>query len=250
MNRSMNRPLFSRPLLAAAAACSLFGTATAQAATATNVMNNIVTLADACDIVAIGIDFGVKSAPIPAAGYAAQVTTNTSTGNAITGNTAHPRAAADSATTGDGTTGNNTLSLVTGVAALDGAVATVLSTVIGALPGVYVACTATPTSISLVSSAAGSTAFTFPTTLGGVPTGTFTGKMAGVGQGATASNTVDYSITFAGTPVATTIPGGAALGLPTLFIAPFTAIGAIPGTQTGTVVPGQYWDGAIATLNF
>jgi len=238
-----------RRLTALAAASALFAGA-AQAGSATNVMNNIVTLADACDIVAIGIDFGVKSAPIPAAGYAAQVTTNTSTGNAVTGNTAHPNAAADSATTGDGTTGNNSLGLVTGVSALDGAVSTVLSTVIGALPGVYVACTATPTSITLVSAASGATPYNFPITLGGTPSGTFTGKMAGVGQGATASNTVDYSITFAGTPVSTTVPGGAALGLPSLFIAPFTAIGAIPGTQTGTVVPGQYWDGAIATVNF
>jgi len=238
-----------RRLTALAAASALFAGA-AQAGSATNVMNNIVTLADACDIVAIGIDFGVKSAPIPAAGYAAQVTTNTSTGNAVTGNTAHPNAAADSATTGDGTTGNNSLGLVTGVSALDGAVSTVLSTVIGALPGVYVACTATPTSITLVSAASGATLYNFPVTLGGTPSGTFTGKMAGVGQGATASNTVDYSITFAGTPVSTTVPGGAALGLPSLFIAPFTAIGAIPGTQTGTVVPGQYWDGAIATVNF
>ncbi len=245
----MNKPLFCHRLMTALAAATLCA-GSAQAATQTNVMNNIVTLADACDIVAIGIDFGVKSAPIPAAGYAAQVATNTATGNAVTGNTAHPKAALDSATTGDGTTGNNSLALLTGVSALDGAVSTVLSTVIGALPGVYVACTTAPTSITLVSTAAGATSYNFPTTLGGVPAGTFTGKMAGVGQGATGSNTVDYSITFAGTPVSTTIPGGAALGLPSLFIAPFTALGAIPGTQTGTVVPGQYWDGAIATVNF
>jgi len=241
---------FPRRLMTALAAAAFCVAGNAHAGSATNVMNNIVTLADACDIVAIGIDFGVKSAPIPAAGYAAQVTTNTTTGNTVTGNTAHPKAAADSATTGDGTTGNNSLSLLTGVAALDTAVTTVLSTVIGVLPGVYVACTATPTSITLVSSAVGATPYSFPTGLATLPSGTFTGKMAGVGQGATAANTVDYSITFAGTAVNTAVPGGAALGLPSLFIAPFTAIGAIPGTQTGTVVPGQYWDGAIATVNF
>ncbi len=235
-------------LAAAAAALCLAGNA--HAGSQTNVMNNIVTLADACDIVAIGIDFGVKSAPIPAAGYSGQVATNTTTGNTTTGNTAHPKAAADSAATGDGTTGNNSLSLLTGIAALDSTVSTLLSTVIGALPGVYVACTATPTSITLVSSAAGATVYNFPTTLGATPSGSFSGKMAGVGQGASASNTVDYSITFSGTPAATTVTGGAVLGLPSLFIAPFTAAGAIPGTQSGTVVPGQYWDGATATVNF
>jgi len=247
----MKLSAFSRRLIVSVAA----GTATlaagvAQAGSATNVMNNIVTLADACDIVAIGIDFGVKSAPIPASGYSAVVTTNTSVGNTVTGNTAHPNAASDSASTGDGTTGNNSLSLATGISALDGTVSTVLSTVIGALPGVYVACTATPTSITLVSSASGASAYSFPVSLGSVPSGSFTGKMQGVGQGATASNSVDYSITFAGTPVSTAISGGAALGLPNIFVAPFTAIGSIPGTQTGTVVPGQYWDGATATVNF
>lgn len=240
--------LLRRQMTLLAAALCMAGSA--HAGSQTNVMNNIVTLADACDIVAIGIDFGVKSAPIPAAGYAAQVLANTTVGNTVTGNTSHPKAAADSASTGDGTSGNNALGLVTGVSALDTAVSTVLSTVVGALPGVYVACTTTPTSITLVSSGSGSTPFNFPTTLGAVPSGTFTGKMAGVGNGATAANTVDYSITFAGTSVSTAVPGGAALGLPTLFIAPFTAIGTIPGTQSGTVVPGQYWDGAIATVNF
>lgn len=227
-----------------------FASTTAQAGSQTNLMNNIVTLADACDIVAIGIDFGVKSAPIPASGYSAQTLTNTTTGNALTGNGSHVKAAADSATSGDGTTGNNALSLSTGVSALDPLVSTVLSTVIGALPGVYLACTTTPTSITLVSSAAAAVPYAFPTSLGGLPSGTFTGKMAGVANGATAANTVDYSITFAGTPVSTAIPGGAALGLPTIFIAPFLAVGAIPGTQTGTVVPGQYWDGAVATVNY
>lgn len=231
-------------------AAALLYTGSAQAGSVTNVMNNIVTLADACDIVAIGIDFGVKSAPIPAAGYSAQVTTNTTAGQTVTGNTAHPNAAADSAATGDGTSGNNTLELVTGVSALDGAVSTLLSTVVGSLPGVYVACTATPTSITLVSAAPGATPYNFPTALSTLPSGTFTGKMTGVGQGATAANTVDYSITFAGVAADTTIPGGALLGLPSLFIAPFTATGAIPGTQTGTVAPGQYWDGATATVNF
>lgn len=245
----MNQNNFPRRMMSVLAA-ALCVAGSAHAGSQTNVMNNIVTLADACDIVAIGIDFGVKSAPIPASGYAAQVTTNTSTGNAVTGNTAHPKAAADSASTGDGTSGNNSLALLTGVSALDGAVSTVLSTVVGALPGVYVACTATPTSITLVSTASGATLYNFPTTLGALPSGTFSGKMAGVGQGAIASNTVDYNITFAGVAVNTTVPGGGALGLPSLFIAPFTAIGAIPGTQTGTVVPGQYWDGAIATVNF
>ena len=246
----MNQNQFPRRLIAAIATAAFCVAGNAQAASQTNVMNNIVTLADACDIVAIGIDFGVKSAPIPASGYAAQVTTNTTTGNLLTGNTAHPKAAADSASTGDGTTGNNSLALLTGVSALDAAVSTVLSTVIGGLPGVYVACTTTPTSITLVSTASGSTPYSFPTTLGALPSGTFSGKMTGVGQGAGATNTVDYNITFAGTAVNTAITGGAALGLPSLFIAPFTAIGSIPGTQTGTVVPGQYWDGAIATVNF
>lgn len=241
MIKHQNTNMTIRTLLSAACIAAMAAAAPVHAGSQTNTMTNIVTFADACDIAAIGIDFGVNPLAIPAGGITS-VNANTSTGNAVTGNTDHPNAAADG-----GAANDDTLSLTTGVAAVDTAISTALSTVIGNLPGVYVACTATPTAITVTSSAAGSTPYSLPVTVGGVPAGNFAGKMAGVGGGAGAANTVDYTITFTGTP-ATSDPAG--LGIVTLFIAAYTASGTIPQAQTGTVVSGFYADAAVAQVDF
>lgn len=213
----------------------------AHAGSQTNTMTNIVTLADACDIVAVGVDFGIQAASIPAAGITS-ATPNTAAGNLISGNTGHPNAAVDG-----GVGNDDTLSLTTGIGVLDTAITTVLSTVVQALPGVYVACTTAPTAITLTSSASGATTYNLPTALASSPSGTFSGTLAGVGGGATAANTIDYSMSFIGTPV-NTDPGG--LGLVTLFVGGFTATGTISGSQSGTIVPGFYADAAVAQVDF
>lgn len=215
--------------------------AAAMADSQTNTMTNIVTLADACDIAAIGVDFGVQAASIPGAGIIS-ATANTATGNAITGNTDHPSAGVDG-----GAGNDDDLALTTGIGVLDTAISTVLSTVIGVLPGVYVACTTSPTAITVTSSAAGATPYSLPTALLGTPSGSFAGEMAGVGGGATGANTLDYTLSFIGSPV-NTDPGN--LGLVTLFIGAFTATGTISGSQSGTVVPGYYEDAAVAQVDF
>lgn len=211
-----------------------------QAQTETNTMTNIVSVADACDIVAVGADFGVTTVPIPAAGIIS-LTPNTTVGNLVSGNTAHPGAALDG-----GAGNDDQLALVTPVAALNGVISTLLSAISTAAPGVYVACTTTPTSITVASGGAGTSAYSLPTAVGGVPAGSFAGKMTGVSGGAGSGNTINYTLTFLGTAVST--PAGA--GLPNVFTAAFLATGNIPATQAGTVVPGFYTDTATATINF
>ena len=214
------------------------------AATATNTMTNIVTLADACDIVAIGLDFGISSAPIPASGIiATALQPNSTVGNLVTGNASHPDAGADG-----GAGNDDELALVTPIGALNGVLTAALTLVVGNVPGVHVACTTTPTSISVTSSGAGATPYQLPTALLGVPAGNFVGRMAGVGGGASAANTVDYNLTFLGTPV--NVNTGIT-GLPALFLGEFAVVlGTIPGTQSGTVVPGFYTDAALAVVEF
>lgn len=213
----------------------------AQADTLTNTMTNIVTVVDSCDIVAVGVDFGLVGAAIPTAGISS-VVANSSAGNLITGNTTHPNAAAD------GDAGNDdVLTLSTGISALDSAISTVLSTVVGTVPGIYVACTTTPSAITVTSSGAGATSYSLPTTLSTAPVGTMAGKLTGVGGGAGASNTVDYTMVYAGAPVSSD-PGN--LGLVNLYVAAYTVTGLISATQTGTVVPGFYADAAVAQVDF
>lgn len=213
----------------------------AHADSLTNTMTNIVTVVDSCDIVAVGVDFGVVGAAIPAAGISS-VVANSSAGNLITGNTTHPNAAAD-----DGAGTDDVLTLNTGISALDGAISTVLSTVVGNVPGIYVACTTTPTAITVTSTGSGATTYNLPTTLAAAPVGTMAGKMAGVGGAATASNTVDYTMVFAGAPVVSD-PGS--LGLVNLYVAAYTVTGLISATQSGSVVPGFYADAAVAQVDF
>lgn len=206
------------------------------AGTATNNMTSIATVADACDIVGIGVDFGVTTVPLPTAGLTS-VTPNTTIGNASTGNTTNPQSAAD------GGAASDTLSL-TAPGALGTAINAVLAGVTLALPGVYVACTSAPTAIT-VASGSGAT-YSLPVAIGGAPTGSLAGTMSGVGGGATAANEIDYTLTFVGSPVSTAVAG-----LPTgLFVGTFTATGNVPAAQSGTVVPGYYADVATAQVDF
>lgn len=219
---------------AVAGAIALACTA-ASAGSVTNNITSIATVADACDIVGIGVDFGITTVPLPSAGLTS-VTPNTAVGNTSTSNTAHTNAGADG--------GADDTLVLNAPDPLGTAINTVLAGVSLALPGVYVACTSSPTAIS-VTSAAGSS-YSLPVTLGATPTGSFAGKMSGVGGGAAGTNQIDYTLTFLGTPVSTAVAG-----LPAgLFIGAFTATGAVPGTQSGTVVPGYYSDVATAQVDF
>jgi len=215
--------------------------ASASAGSATNTMTSVATVTDSCDIVAVGLDFGVTSLPIPTAGILS-TTPNTSAGNAVTGNSVHPNAA------DDGGAGNDDeLTLNTPDAITTGLISTVLGTISTAASGVFVACTSSPTAITVTSGGAGATPYSLPTAIAGTPTGSFAGKLTGVGGGAGGANTLDYTMTFLGTPVSTAIGGGLPL---TLFTAAFLATGTVLGTQSGTVVPGYYADVATAQVDF
>ncbi|MDX1803010.1 MAG: hypothetical protein R3292_02940 [Alcanivorax sp.] len=215
-------------------------------AAVTNTMTNIVTLADACDVVAIGTDFGVLSAPIPAAGVNNVITANTAAGNAITGNTAHPNAGADG-----GAGNDDALTLTTPIAALNTALAAILDPITSqalTVPGVYVACTTPPATITLDGPRMTGGAATFSTTTTTATAGpVVTSVMDGVGGGAVATtNQVNYQLDFTETVVNQDV-----LGLVTLFTGVFTSIGSIPGDQTGnTVVAGNYTDVLTATVEF
>jgi hypothetical protein len=222
------------------AACGLaLASFAALADTATNTMTSVATVTDACDIVAVGLDFGVTSMPIPSAGIIS-TTPNTSVGNAVTGNTMHPYAADDGGA-------DDTLTLNTPDATTTTLISAVLGAISTAASGVFVACTTTPTAITVTSGAGGSTPYSLPTTLGGSPVSSFSGKMSGVGGGAAGSNQLDYTLTFVGAPVSTAIVGGLPV---TLFTAAFVATGMVPAAQSGTIVPGFYADVATAQVDF
>ncbi|HUS23757.1 MAG TPA: hypothetical protein VM369_02325 [Candidatus Binatia bacterium] len=233
--------MISKAIRTAAAAAAALVAAGAQAGSQSNTMTNIATVADACDIVAVGVDFGITTVPLPATGIIA-VTPNTSLGNLVTGNTSHPSAAVDG-----GAGNDDTLSLATPISALNSLISPLLSGVVGALPGLYVACTTSPTSVQLLSAAAGAVSYNLPISLGGLPVGTYSGRMTGVGGGATGANSIDYTMTFIGSPVSTAVGGGFPLSV---FIGAFTVTGTIPAAQSGTIVPGYYRDSATAQVNF
>ena len=229
----------STMMKSAAASAAVLMAAQAHAGSATNTMTNIVTVADACDIAAVGVDFGITTFPLPGTGMVSAIA-NSSTGNAITGNTGAPGAGADGGSGDD-------LTLTTPLSAVNGVLTTALSTLtglgLGTLPGVYVMCTTAPTSITLTS---GSNTVSLGTTTS-LYTGTFNSKMAGTGSGATASNEISYSLSLIGTPVSTAVTG-----LPVnIFSAAYLVTGTIPASQSGnTIVPGTYSDTATATVNF
>lgn len=213
----------------------------ASAGSATNTLTSIATVTDSCDIVAVGLDFGITHMPL-ATGGITSTTPNTTAGNAVSGNSVNPSAA------DDGGAGNDdALSLSMPDATTSGLINTVLSAITTTAAGVFVACTTTPTSITVTSSASGASAYSLPVTIGGTPSSTFSGKMAGIGGGASGSNLMNYTITFTGAPVSTAIGGGLPLNL---FTASFLATGNVPATQPGTIVPGYYADVATAQVNF
>lgn len=221
------------------AVAGLVAAGAANAGTATNTMTNIVTVTDVCDIVAIGVDFGITTVPIAASGLVS-VNPNTTTGNAVTGNTANPDAAKDG-----GASNDDVLQLTTPDSTLNTALAPLVSAVSTTAPGIYVACTTTPSSISLLSAAAGAASYALPVTLGASPTGTYSGTMSGIGGGASSSNQIAYTMTFVGAPTSTVVTGTV-----NLFLGSFVATGTIPSAQSGTIVPGYYADVATATVNF
>lgn len=223
---------------AALAAClALLPVAVHAAGSSAGSMSNYATVADACDVAATGVDFGITTFPLPAAGITS-TTANTATGNAITGNTGVSGAGAD---TGD------SLSVSTSVGAIDLVVNTALSTLtavgLGTLPGVYVICTTTPTSITLAS---GSNSVNLSVSAG-ASTATFTSKMSGTGGSASSANQISYTLTLSGTPVSAGVTG-----LPiNVFSAAYLATGTISSSQPGnTIVSGSYSDVATATVNF
>lgn len=206
------------------------------AGTETNTMTNIVTVADACDVVATGLDFGITILPIPSIGIPS-VLANTALGNTVTGNAGlNPGAGRDGGV-------DDTLRLVTPIGAINTVINTVLASVNVGVPGVYVVCTTAPTAITLRS---GTNLLNLPTTTTAF-TGTFNGKMTGVGGGAGAANAINYALTVVGTPVSTAVTG-----LPVnVFVAAFAAVGLIPGAQGGnSIVPGYYTDTATAQVDF
>lgn len=229
----------STTIQTAAATAAFLIAAQANAGSVTNTMTNIVTVADACDVAAVGVDFGITTFPLPGTGLISAIA-NTSTGNAITGNTGAPGAGADGGA-------GDALSLTTPLGAVNGVITTALSTLtglgLGTLPGVYVVCTTSPTSITLTS---GANTVSLGTSTS-LYTGTFSSKMSGSGGGASGSNQISYSLALTGTPVSTAV-----VGLPVnIFTGAYLVTGTIPASQTGnTVVPGTYSDTATATVNF
>lgn len=226
----------STMIQSAVASAAMLVAAQANAGSVTNTMTNIVTVADACDIVATGVDFGITTIPMPAAGVPS-VLANTATGNAVTGNAGlNPSAGADGGAA-------DALDLTTPVAAVNTVINGLLSSINVSVPGVYVVCTTSPTSITLTS---GANTLSLGTAISAF-SGTFSSKMTGVGGGASGSNAISYNLTIVGTPVSTAVAG-----LPVnVFTAAFVATGLIPASQTGnTIVPGYYSDTATATVNF
>lgn len=219
----------------------MLASSAAFAGSVTNTMTSIASVTDSCDVVAVGIDFGITSLPIPAAGITT-TTPNTAAGNLLTSNTANPSAG------DDGGSGNDDqLTLSTPDPATNTLITTLLGTLNTTVPGVFVACTTTPTAITVTSGVAGA-AYNLPTALATTPSGTFSGKMEGVGGGATAANTMDYTLTFTGMAASTDVTGGL---LPvTVFTAAYLATGNIPFAQSGTLVPGYYADSATAQVDF
>lgn len=230
------------------------------ALTKTNSATNIATIAEDCDIVAIGADLGIVITPV----------TNTAADN--NPNTAeargHVKSNADGETSGTAKdTTNNTnddaltldLGLPTTPVDLATPVATAISDALTAgTPGVYVACARTPTSVFIASGN--------PNSFGdhsgakrdlGITTGaavTFTGQMVQYTDATTtdATHTLGYTITYNPVVVDTTGLGGGLIPLP--FIATYTS-SATAVTTAGTSdaltpPPGDYADITIAEVNF
>ena len=144
-----------------AAAALVLASASSYAETKSNTLVNVASVVPACDITAIGIDFGVLSSPTTAKTLVATANSNTNTA------THHKRIGSDG--TGGGqasdwsnSTNNDELSINSGLpapldATVDGLLSTVVSNVAGVLPGVYVVCTVPITKVEIASYSASTT---------------------------------------------------------------------------------------------
>lgn len=238
-------------LTAASAAILGVSSSAAFAETSSNSMTNIITLVDACDIIAIGIDFGVHPSSLTS-DITGVVTANTDLADTSNTPDAHPHkdfdgTGADSANADtSGTSGDDVLSLSTGTA-LD----TVINTAINAagatdaLPGVYVACTTAPSQLEL-SSANMAANVDLPVGAGDVGPTNVVSEMDGDGGGAVSgTDSVDYEIDF----VSLIISDPA--GLLPVYTGFHTATGSvIAGDQDGTHPKGYYFDIITAELTF
>jgi len=162
---------FAMKSLAVAALAAIAAPSFAQN-TNNNTMTNIVQVQGNCDIVAVGVDFGVINSPTVLAGPV--VTANTATGNGATGTTHNMKgydgtggsnpdvlARNPEGTNDDGTsrrTGDDTLALkgsIFTVPVVGAAVSSTLSSVVSqlpdAVPGVYVSCSTAPDRIYVTS---------------------------------------------------------------------------------------------------
>jgi len=231
-------------------ATTLLGAAGAvNAANVTNDMTNIVTIVDSCDVVAIGIDFGIRSGSISTDIIAAlAIGSNTTAGNTATGNTGHPDAGKDG-----GVANDDELSLTTGVGAVDSVITTALGPLLAAIggPGVYAACTTTPTALTVASVANGKAAANLNVTVtAGTTNNSFSSDLAGLdGDALTNSGKIDYSITFTETVIST---GGTGIpGVPAIYTGLYVGVGTIPAATNADLKPtGHYTDVATATLEF
>lgn len=203
---------------AVATGTALFAASQAGATSVTNTMTNTVVVANACDVVAIGVDFGTVTSAAALTLPVNLANTNDDTG------ASH----------------DDTLSVTTGVSALDTAIAAT-SAVTGLVsqlltPGVYVECTQPPTSVTL-GSVALSTAL-------GASAPVYTGSMAGPGSG-----TIQYKLTMVGAVVNTSVAGGLAI-LPTLFTGAYVVGTSQITGSTGTIAPGRYTETVTATVTY
>lgn len=212
------------------------------AGTQGNTMTNTVVLHDACDIVAIGVDFGLMSVPVQAAGA---VTANTAAGNLVSGQSgsAHPDQAKDG-----GAANQDDLSLTLGVPDPTNLLGTAIGAVDVTTPGVYVLCTLEPSKVTLTSAAGASIDLKAGDT---VFAGTMT-KTDDVGI------TIDYSLTFVANPIlAATSALGGLPGVGNPFVTAYTmTAGNIPlqsvssSDSSKPLTSGFYVDRATAVVEY
>lgn len=232
MNKKINAGIFA----AIGASIGLVSPAI-MAATASNNMTNIITIVDSCDIVAIGVDFGVNPGSIET--DIVSDTPNTAAGAGISGNAAHPSSGEDG-----GAANDDVLELSTGVAAVDGSISDALDDVDATDPGVFVVCTTTPS--SLVVDGAGTDA-TLDLVSATSTNDQFTSELVPDDENADgATGSIDYRLSFDGQVSNTAVAG--VPGIPSIFTGSYTATGTVPAPQQAT--SGYYTDVAVATLTF
>jgi len=212
------------------------------AGTQGNTMTNTVVLHDACDIVAIGVDFGLMSVPVQATNV---VTANTTVGNLVTGqsSSAHPNKGQDG-----GGANSDELSLTLGVPDPTGLLGVAINAVDLSSPGVYVLCTLEPSKVTLTSAGGASIDLKAGDTV-------FSGTMAKTDNAAV---TIDYNLTFTPSSVAVaTTALGALAGVSAPFVTAYNmTAGNIPlqsvSSSDGStpLTSGFYVDRATAVVEY